>query len=365
MSHTSGGNVQLRQIKTSDLSGGLAADQLVTTTGALTADRPLLYDANGNAVIATVQGNGTKVQMASGSPTTGFALIYDASGNAVPGSGAPLTNPMTTKGDVIVAATGGTPARLAVGTNGQVPTANSAATNGVDWEAPIAITTTGTSGAAVLTPGNPYSLNIPQYSGGSGGGFGPLVSPTAPPSIASFTWVNQGGATATNPSGSAIALIAPASGSFQIRALVISAPATPYIVDAYVMINLSGVNYQTAGLCFRNSSSGKLTLFYVIASSGAGGLNGFLGVDYCSSATVAVSNLTRPPMGTNQFSGFLRIADDGTNRKYSISVDGLTFTQIYSEARTTNFTADQVGFYANDQSGAAQAALTLISWYVH
>jgi hypothetical protein len=51
-----------------------------------------------------------------------------------------------------------------------VLTANSSATNGLDYEAPIALTTTGTSGAASLTPGNPYTLNVPQYSGGGGGG---------------------------------------------------------------------------------------------------------------------------------------------------------------------------------------------------
>jgi hypothetical protein len=46
-----------------------------------------------------------------------------------------VQNPMTTKGDVIVGATSGVPARLAVGTNTYCLTANSAATNGVDWEA--------------------------------------------------------------------------------------------------------------------------------------------------------------------------------------------------------------------------------------
>lgn len=81
-----------------------------------------------------------------------------------------LTNPMTTLGDTIVGGTGGVPARLGVGANGKVLTANSSATDGLDYEAPIALTTTGTSGAATLTPGNPYTLNVPQYSGGGGGG---------------------------------------------------------------------------------------------------------------------------------------------------------------------------------------------------
>jgi hypothetical protein len=45
-----------------------------------------------------------------------------------------FTNPMTTKGDVIVGAASGVPARLPVGANGQVLTANSSATDGLDWE---------------------------------------------------------------------------------------------------------------------------------------------------------------------------------------------------------------------------------------
>jgi hypothetical protein len=40
------------------------------------------------------------------------------------------------KGDLIVGASADTPARLAVGTNGYVLTANSSATNGVEWSAP-------------------------------------------------------------------------------------------------------------------------------------------------------------------------------------------------------------------------------------
>jgi hypothetical protein len=50
-------------------------------------------------------------------------------------------------------------------------TAISAATAGTDYQAPITLTTTGTSGAATFV-GN--TLNIPQYTGGGGGG-GPIL----------------------------------------------------------------------------------------------------------------------------------------------------------------------------------------------
>jgi len=46
-------------------------------------------------------------------------------------------------------------------------TAISAATSNTDYQAPITLTTTGTSGAATF---NGTTLNIPQYSGGGGGG---------------------------------------------------------------------------------------------------------------------------------------------------------------------------------------------------
>jgi hypothetical protein len=50
-------------------------------------------------------------------------------------------------------------------------TAVSAATGNTDYQLPITLTTTGTSGAATF---NGTTLNIPQYTGGGGGG-GPIL----------------------------------------------------------------------------------------------------------------------------------------------------------------------------------------------
>ena len=66
-----------------------------------------------------------------------------------------LTNPMTTLGDVIVAAAAGAPARLAVGSDGQVLTARAAATDGVDWETPVS----GAVGGAFSQTGPWFTAN--------------------------------------------------------------------------------------------------------------------------------------------------------------------------------------------------------------
>jgi hypothetical protein len=51
-------------------------------------------------------------------------------------SPAGFANPMTTKGDIIAGGTGGAAARVGVGTDGQVLTADAASANGVKWAAP-------------------------------------------------------------------------------------------------------------------------------------------------------------------------------------------------------------------------------------
>jgi hypothetical protein len=57
----------------------------------------------------------------------------------------------------------------------------------------------------------------------------------------------------------------------------------------------------------------------------------------------------------------LQISDDGTDRFYRYSTNGVTFTQFYTEGRTTYFTADQVGFGINRRQ-AGTPILTLQSW---
>jgi hypothetical protein len=103
--------------------------------------------------------NGSNTLTLAGNLTTSGAFnstftMTAATNVTFPTSGTLMTNPLTTKGDLIVTSVG-TPSRLAVGTNGQVLTVNSAATNGVDWETPAAavITSVTTGDGLTLTSG--------------------------------------------------------------------------------------------------------------------------------------------------------------------------------------------------------------------
>jgi len=81
---------------------------------------------------------------------------------------------LTTKGDIYAASAASTPARLGVGTNGQVLTADSTAATGVKWATAAAVPTTNwvrlTSGTSWSVPAGIKSATIWTIAGGGGGG---------------------------------------------------------------------------------------------------------------------------------------------------------------------------------------------------
>ena len=108
-----------------------------------------------------------------------FQFVYDATAARwmlVGVNQNSLTNPMTTLGDIVVGGASGTPARLGVGTNGQILTATTSGAptwqnpiNGYNflvngafdyWQAGTSTTITSTGGG---TPGNVYSYLADQW----------------------------------------------------------------------------------------------------------------------------------------------------------------------------------------------------------
>jgi hypothetical protein len=91
--------------------------------------------------------------------------IFTVTGSPITTSG---TLALSYSGTALPVANGGSGATTLTGIlKGNGTSAFSAATAGTDYQEPITLTTTGTSGAATFV-GN--TLNIPQYSGGGGSG---------------------------------------------------------------------------------------------------------------------------------------------------------------------------------------------------
>ena len=141
---------------------------------------PITLTTTGSSGAATFTGNTLNVPQYSGGNGTGtVTTVSVASANGLAGTVAnATTTPAITLSTTITGLLKGD------------GTAISAATANTDYQSPITLTTTGSSGAATFT-GN--TLNIPQYSGGNGGG-----------SVTSVAMTGDGTVFASSVSGSPI-----------------------------------------------------------------------------------------------------------------------------------------------------------------
>lgn len=128
-----------------------------------------------------------------GAPGSGVSSISIVSANGFAGT---VTNPTTTPAITLTTSITG----ILKGDG----TSISAATAGTDYQAPITLTTTGTSGAATFIGG---TLNIPQYSGSGSSGFNSITSGT---NTNAAMVVGSGGSLAASGSGTIAATSAPA-----------------------------------------------------------------------------------------------------------------------------------------------------------
>jgi hypothetical protein len=147
------------------LSPITSVGDLIIGTGTNTSSRLSIGTTSG--YVLTTNGTTASWQAPSGGGVSSFTTSLSG---LTPSSA--TTGAITLAGTLGVAS-GGTGATTLTGIiKGSGTSAFSAATAGTDYQAPITLTTTGTSGAATFV-GN--TLNIPQYSGG-GGGSGTVTS---------------------------------------------------------------------------------------------------------------------------------------------------------------------------------------------
>lgn len=187
--------------------------------------------------------------------------------------------------------------------------------------------------------------------------WGPIY-PLTDPTLQTFAWINQGSAAISTTNGG-INLSCVSNGTadgWRIRKK--AAPATPYMITAAVVSVNDGSNFNTGGLCFRESSSGKLHIFSLGTHSSALPELILQSVKYTDPSTYSSGYTTGicPVLGLT----WLRIADDGANRICSLSPDGQNWITVHSVGRTDFLTANEVGFCIDPYAGPA--SLTVFSW---
>jgi hypothetical protein len=196
------------------------------TTGLFAAAQPAESDLSVTD-IATNNVSTAAHGFAPKAPNDATKYLDGTGAYSTPAGGA--TSPLTTKGDLYTFATAN--ARLPVGTNGQVLTANSGAANGVDWEAPIYDVTFSYPGA----PPNSYRISLlrfprpVQFPANFSGAYGYCeTNPTATSSYilyqngtqcgsvvigttGNFTFSTTGGAVVSFAAGDRLDVLTPAS----------------------------------------------------------------------------------------------------------------------------------------------------------
>jgi hypothetical protein len=260
------------------------------------SQNPVSTNGSGQFIAPTVQGNGTKVQLSTGSPTANNCTKFDANGNTVDSGGA------------------------------------CAPANAL------------TASSSYVTDGTNFYSPAPM-----------LHQITKPFTVAGGAWLTtQGSATIADISGGGL-FMTDSTGSLSIKVFGVVTPATPYTITADFIIHLQASPQEWTGLA-------------LMAGTGAAAKIITFGPDYNSGAVMQAVNFTnQTTFSANEFSyaiwqgSFisLRIRDDGANRIFSHSLDGVNFVQDQTGLNNVFLTADHYGFVVN--KAAAGAAGTVVA----
>ena len=179
---------------------------------------------------------------------------------------------------------------------------------------------------------------------------------TLPNALTSWSWGNQGTATASVDL-QGLHMLAPSAGAGdQLRLLTQLTSSPPYSAVAHLTGVIHGKDFGAYGVCWYDGT--KVTLF---------------GFEWDSGLKLSVANYTNvTTFSANQYQApaafpfpWLRLRDDNSNRYAEVSADGTTWITMVSFTRTTFMTPTRVGVALNPANAATpnlSVALNLISW---
>lgn len=225
----------------------------------------------------------------------------------------------------------------------------------------VNVTSAGTAGQVLTSNG---ASADPTFQAPAGGSTSPTGAAYSVPTLATFSWVNQGSSTVVQAvSGQAILLTIPSNASLNWRLQAITAPSTPYTITAQIY---GGTTIQAAS----NSSLCGLYFYDGTKLYGIEYLNQGAGYNIRVEKITNVTTDGSTPAGPNGtgfqnaflYPQWLRVKDDGTNLVFSYSADGQNFIQLFSEAVGTYMTPTKVGFGGLSNVGAINLDVNLLNW---
>lgn len=176
----------------------------------------------------------------------------------------------------------------------------------------------------------------------------------------SWSWVNQGSATATVAS-SHVLLTVPSITTGNVRGIFRSYPGTSTWIAKVSgwssNASWTGSNNYEFGMARRDSATGRLELYTLLWSSLA--TMQYVNCERWTNPTtysfaLAAISLIRSTYSTM----YLKLVDDGTNVYFSWSLDGLNYTVLVSYARAAFLAnADQIGLVVFTQQNGGNIYL--------
>jgi hypothetical protein len=173
----------------------------------------------------------------------------------------------------------------------------------------------------------------------------------------SFTWLNQGTATATDLHDTIYYTWPGDAGANQGRGHLLAVPgSTPYTVTigfrSFLVNNDVGTDgFPQINLGIRDSSSGRIVM---LAYHHRDGSNGFEVVQMTNNTTFSSTVFTRVTT-TCAADMWMRIVDTGTNHEFKVSNDGVNWVTLLTQGRTAwTATPDQF-YFGNDPAGTSTA----------
>ena len=185
--------------------------------------------------------------------------------------------------------------------------------------------------------------------------FGPIY-PMHPPPTGSFSWVNQGPATAAQNNNIETLAIAPGAGDGQLHLRVATAPATPYTVTAALRYITSVAGSSATGIVMRDSGTGKIVEFRYNQS----GVN----VYYWTNPSTFSGTTAYDSGGTVPLNGpvWMAITDNGTNFIFKLCTDPTNCLTLATLSRTAFLANPNQNGYEILATGAQFTQASLLSW---